>query len=626
MRQRGNRKFWRKNAIVALGLGLLVACSPTEQAQQEKASSDTGFRRETTAGAVVGFKDEKTGSHAWLGMPFAAPPVGDLRWRAPTPVKPWSGDRQAINFSSECVQPAPGNKGLTGQEDCLYLNVWAPATAIKNASLPVMFWIHGGGNITGAGSLYDGGLLAAKQDVVVVSINYRMGYFGWLSHPALAGKEATPEDRSGNFGTLDMIAALKWTRDNIAGFGGDPDRVMVFGESAGGLNTLAMLVSPKAKGLFHRAIKQSGAVWQYSHEEVEHFVDDPVSPGHPMSSPELLLQLLQIDGLASDRASAKARLAAMADAEIAAYLRSKSYAQIDDGMKAAGNANGLVIADAMNAVDSAPRMIGDGAVLPKADFIDTIKSGHHNKVPVMIGNTRDEVNLMLQWMDSYVRKEEGRIIIRDEKRYNLSADFIDRLYQSVYSDAYADALMQAQEEPVFSYRFDWDEQPVVDGVDKSVLLGAAHALEIPFVFGVDQLNGLEDLPGVKKADFNGPGYAPLSEAMMSYWAEFTAAGSPGKGRKGQQPEWTARNADGAKTMLLDTPLDKGLRMADLTRDRETVVAQMAIDPRPENQQERCRLYEDVYKIFYNTRHALMTEEEYTALTEGVCETDQEVKK
>ncbi len=240
--------------------------------------------RSTASGEVIGFIDDY-GAQAWLGIPFAAAPTGALRWQAPLPSPAWQGVRETLAIGNMCPQfasllsgagqtPEPGQ--IVGSEDCLYLNVWAPANAEK---LPVMFWIHGGGNTIGHGGSYSGARLATAQNVVLITINYRMGVFGWFSHPALGSGD--PLQDSGNYGTLDVVRALEWTRQNIATFGGDPDNVTVFGESAGGFDTLAMMASPMAAGLFHRAIVQSGGFGVTTMNHAQNFATEG---GHERSA------------------------------------------------------------------------------------------------------------------------------------------------------------------------------------------------------------------------------------------------------------------------------------------------------------------------------------------------------
>lgn len=210
-----------------------------------------------TSGPLVG-SESLEGMRAFLGIPYAAAPVGDLRWRSPQPVVGWKEPRDATSFGAACPQPDDRFSGLTPKvqdEACLYLNVWTPKKA--DAPLPVMVWLHGGAHRFGAGSVpfYDGKSLA-QRGVVVVTINYRLGYLGYFSHPALDA-----ENEGGNFGLMDQKAALEWVRDNIAAFGGDPKQVTLFGESAGGADTLYLMADPKSQGLFQRAIVQSGGGW-----------------------------------------------------------------------------------------------------------------------------------------------------------------------------------------------------------------------------------------------------------------------------------------------------------------------------------------------------------------------------
>ena len=227
--------------------------APPVAAQQ--VAIDSGAVAGTTADGVTSFK----------GIPFAAPPVGDLRWKSPAPVAAWGEPRAATAYGPDCMQnPLPGIQAGSRpmSEDCLTLNVWTPKAA-KGVKLPVMVWIHGGGFVGGSGTLpeTDGGLLA-KRDVVVVSFNYRLGRFGFFAHPALGN--------DGNWGLMDQVAALKWVQRNIASFGGDPAKVTIFGESAGGESVSRLMASPAAKGLFARAIVASGGAQRLFDRAVDH--------------------------------------------------------------------------------------------------------------------------------------------------------------------------------------------------------------------------------------------------------------------------------------------------------------------------------------------------------------------
>jgi len=228
------------SAFASLALLALVA-----SAQEPPAVTVTGGK--VQGGTLKG------GGAVFKGIPFAAPPVGDLRWREPMPVQPWTGTRDATHFGARCMQ-----SGADVSEDCLYINVWTPEWPPK-ARKPVMLWIHGGGNFAGASSeaIFDGEALA-QHGVVLVSVNYRLGVFGFYAHPELTAE--SKHHASGNYGLMDQVAALQWVRDNIARFGGDPRNVTIFGESAGALDINVLMTSPLAKGLYARLIGESGPV------------------------------------------------------------------------------------------------------------------------------------------------------------------------------------------------------------------------------------------------------------------------------------------------------------------------------------------------------------------------------
>ncbi|HJQ81917.1 MAG TPA: carboxylesterase family protein [Lacipirellulaceae bacterium] len=257
------------------------------------------------SGDLQGVVDD--GVESFKGIPFAAPPVGDLRWRPPQPPARWSGVRQAAEFGPNCMQgrfgPPPAAGAPTGPvhlEDCLYLNVWRPAAATAR-NLPVMVWIHGGGFTGGSSSAPNtSGVGFAKQGVVLVAMNYRLGRFGFFAHPALSRER--PDENKGNYAYMDQIAALQWVKRNIAFFGGDPNNVTIFGFSAGGVSVHSMLASPQARGLFHKAIAQSGG----SRDSVltaRPMSKDGVDPNYPVSAETIGSQFARsmgIDGMDED--------------------------------------------------------------------------------------------------------------------------------------------------------------------------------------------------------------------------------------------------------------------------------------------------------------------------------------
>jgi para-nitrobenzyl esterase len=562
----------------------------------EQPAPDPASRRIAPAGEVVGFQG-RYGSHVWLGIPFAKPPTGALRWRAPQPLEPWAGRRAALAFGSPCTQFASAFGGVdsaragtpVGSEDCLYLNIYAPRFAeaevpAGTARLPVMLWIHGGGNSIGETGFYNGGNLAATHRVIVVTTNYRLGPFGWFRHAALRADGTTEVDRSGNFGTFDLVRALQWVRDNIAAFGGDPNNVTIFGESAGGANVFTLLLSPPARGLFHRAIVESGGLRMSTVAEAERFTDD-AEPGDANSSGEALLQLLVKDGAAADRTAAKARLGAMSNAEVERYLRAKTNFEI---LGAYEPMPGLGMIDM-------PKVFRDGTVLPQEEPMQRFaRTDGYNSVPVMLGTNRDENKLFMFGDPERVR----RILwifprLRDAQRYNLSAEYSAKMWKATGADEPAAAMRAAQGPSVFVYRFDWDEEPMVLGADLSVMLGAAHAFEIPFVFGHFDLGRQANMIFTKE---NEPGRAALAAQMMSYWAEFAYKGAPGRGRDGGLPQWTPW--DGAtpaspKFLVFDTAAGGGLRPSADALTQKGVLAAVDADSRLPKQRDKCLIFREL---------------------------------
>jgi para-nitrobenzyl esterase len=600
--------------LIAAVIAAALACG--RDGESPPPPADLSSKRVIQQGGLVGFASEE-GAHVWRGIPFARPPLGDLRWRAPEPPEPWTGTLETVSFGSSCVQFAGPRAAIEGKaagepmgsEDCLYLNVYAPrfepdAVPRGEKRLPVMLWIHGGGNTIGDARVYDAGRLALRHRLIVVTVQYRLGVFGWFAHRALRGEGATVDDGSGNYGTLDLVRALRWLQENISAFGGDPERVTVFGESAGGRNTFSMLLSPRARGLFHRAIVQSGAIRTSPMARAEHFVD-ALAPGDPWSSGEVLLKLLIRDGEVADRESGKARLAAMSDAEVTGYLRGKSAYQVLSVYE--GNRLGGMY--------SIPQLLRDGNVLPEAEPIEALaRPGGYNRVPVVVGSNREENKLFLAFDSPYVTRLFGiPLWVNDERRYDLAAEYGALMWKAVGVDEPAGAMRGAQGPSVYAYRFDWDEEPTLLWSDFSKLLGAAHALEIPFVFGHFDLGWASRFlfDEEKRA-----GYEELSKSMMSYWAEFAYTGDPGRGRDGEEPRWTAWDDSGqgaAKFIVFDSEEGGGLRMSSEAVTQEGVVERVAMDPRFESWRERC----EVYRGFVG-RIARMSEEWYESVGEGTC--------
>jgi len=556
--------------------------------------TDPSSLRHPAAGPVTGLAGEHN-THYWLGIPYAR--AG--RWQAPEPLPPWQTAKEATSFGPFCSQyggPAvtlnPFLWGdILGSEDCLHLNIWAPAYTTASVPrseglLPVMLWIHGGGNSAGRADSYDMAALAGMENVIVVTINYRLGALGWFTHPALQELAASAEESSGNYGTLDIIQSLRWVQDNIEAFGGNPKRVTVFGESAGGRNVLSLLASPIANGLFHGAIVQSGLSDMTTPERATNYRDSAVA-GDPGSSAEVLLSLLMEDGSASSREDARKQVAAMSSTQVAAYLRSKSPQQLIPHYPEVGMGMYLF-----------PQLIRDGHVLPKQDMPSVLANPkRHNIVPVILGTNRDEAKLFLLADPSVVATRFGlfRSVV-DPGLFEIKNRYLSDYWRADAVDQLADALAQSQPGKVWAYRFDWDEGGDTLTGDYAQLYGAAHSLEMPFVFR--QWQGLS-MPGVFN-DENRPAAEELSRIMMGYWGAFAHQLKPGNGRGHGPVDWQAWQASPApaRHIIFDTHANGGVRMAAQRLTMTELKTRLATDTAVENKQLRCELYA---RMFYRSR-------------------------
>lgn len=595
--------FFLEHAASLLVLSvLLAACA------DDLPKADPATRRDLARGVVVGTSLEDERVHAWLGLPFASAPVADLRWRAPQPPAAWEGEREALASGSEC--PQLGGDPVMGSEDCLYLDVFAPAMApdalpTGEDRLPVMYWIHGGGNSMGAGHQIPPQALARDNGVIVVTINYRLGIFGWLSHDALRATANGPEDASGNFGTLDMIRGLEWVQENIAAFGGDPDRVTIFGESAGGMNVFSLLVSPRAKGLFHAAIAESGSPTALTRDEAENYTDDPDAPGLPGSSSELVIALLQQAGKAEGRATAKEVAAAMPPEALEAFLRGFSTEELLQPFIDA-------MGDSAMPIYVSPNIFQDGHVVSRGEPIELLATpGAYNAVPFIAGTNRDESKLFFAMNSPHVETTFGfPSSFTNERMYDVEGEYGGMIWRAMGADEPISAMREAQGPSVWAYRFDWDEEPVVLGMDLSKLIGAAHAVEMLFVFD------LTDLGFANRFVFADPeSAAKLSEQIRSYWANFAHTFRPGRGQSGDLPEWKpwGTSARAPKYIVFDTEGDGGIRMESDRIDQAFVLARAAKDPRLLSDEERCR----VFRNFVQWSEALSVSG-YAEIGDGMC--------
>ena len=505
--------------FVMAAIWLITPLRPAVSADEQKAAMlawGGDLVVQTAYGLVKGKKD-KNDTLTWLGIPYASPPAGDLRWKAPQPPQAWSDIRDATHFGSRALQKKAILGWTEGSEDCLYLNVWRPADA--STDLPVYVWIHGGGNSSGASNAipdYYGNGLASKAHVVFVSINYRLGIFGWFSHPALR-ENADPDSASGNFGTLDIIQALRWIQENIAAFGGNPDRVTVAGESSGAFNALTLLMSPRAQGLFHQAVIESGYKTATTKETAEAFAN------------ELIKKLLIREKKASTIAEAEDLFAHLPQKELAQWLRSLPAKNMLAVFKSAPS--GMI---------SFPYPVWDGDVLPSTGF-DALADAAV-RVPIIIGTNKEETKIF-QWL--------GRANSKDPF-YQAYAELSSARWKADGADGMADALTSNPDQPpVYVYRFDWGAYHP-DGTNvlpEAVArrLGAFHSLEISFFLGTDTIHGNIILFNQIITKENEKELRALQNQMVSFIRNFAWTGDPNLA-----PEWSIASpgmslADNAET-------------------------------------------------------------------------------
>lgn len=553
---------------------------------------DPATLRRVAGGEVIGSR-EPEGVHAWRGIRYARPPVGALRWRAPQPAPAWEGVLEALQHGAMAPQYADLLSGapramhgrVIGEEDCLSLNVFAPACAPgevpqRAQRRPVMVWIHGGGNAVGTSSTYDAiRNLALHDGVVAVTVNYRLGVLGWFTHPALHEADAaTPEERSGNFGTLDLIAALRWVQANIASFGGDPGNVTIFGESAGGQNVLTLLASPLAAGLFHRAIAQSPVSETFSVKEASDWSEAPLE-SHRRSAREVTAQLWTAQGRAADRAQARQQLDQAPASEIAGFLRSLSPEQLLH-----------VFTPGSVGVYLCPRPARDGVVLPREALAQVFASGAWNRVPVILGSNRDEYRTFLADKPEHARLVAGKLpVLRDREAYAAETHYASLAWRALHVDSPADAMLRGGHADVWTYRFDWDEAPAIPFVRPDLLLGAAHGMEMAFT--MRDTRGELDIFGVN-TPFNRAGRIALAGTMGSAWTAFARDGAPAV----PGSAWSRRTlaSDDADSLVFDSAHGGGLRMAALRRAIGAIKLSLENDAAIASAQLRCRIYARVF--------------------------------
>jgi para-nitrobenzyl esterase len=533
------KRLYRERSIGLIGFAraLMLISAQAVAATPTQIRIDSGIVEGRVDDGVLSFK----------GIPFAAPPLGNLRWRPPQPVQPWDGVRDAKDFGHDCMQkPFPGDAAPLGNEpseDCLTLNIWRPAAKAKK--LPVMVWIYGGGFVNGGSSpaVYSGTQFA-KQNIVLVSFNYRLGRFGFFGFPALT--QEFPDEPKGNYGYMDQLAVLQWVQRNIAAFGGNPNNVTVFGESAGGGSVHMLLASPLAQGLFHKAIVQSGGGRGNLMGDRRLTESKPELP----SAEEIGVNFARKHGIDGS------------DAEALAQLRALPAEQILDGMN-------------MTALFTPVKVplyggpIVDGKIVVAAP--ETVyRNGGQAKVPIIIGANSADIGFGFAPNKEALFATFGPLKDQAIAAYDPNGNAgLSALRATVAMDRgmieparFVAAQFAAQGLPSYEFRFSY----VAQSMRKQWKDGAPHATEIPFVF---------DTVAAKYNDQLAPQDSAIARVANTYWVNFAKTGNPNGAGLPQWPRY-----DPQRDELLDFGAEGTAKpITDPWRARLDVTAAVANQPK-----------------------------------------------
>jgi para-nitrobenzyl esterase len=508
---------------LSLGITMILFLHSAPVSAQKTVTIDSGTLQGVAANGVIAFK----------GIPFAAPPVGNLRWRPPQPAPHWSGTRSAAEYGNDCMQlPFPSDAAPLGtkpDEDCLVLNVWRPQAKSQH-KFPVMVWIYGGGWVNGGSSpsVYDGSQFA-KGGVVFVSFNYRLGRFGFFAFPALTKED--PNGFHGNYGYMDQIAALKWVQRNIAAFGGDPSQVTIFGESAGGFAVHMLLNTPLTKGLFQRAIIESGGGRGADPGGSSHL--SKVVGGKP-SAESIGVAFAESMGIDGDGSAALAKLRSLPAEEIVNGLNMASMFQ------QAGTYSGPII---------------DGKIVTE-DLTTSYLAGKQHHVPVIVGANSMDIGFTAAKTEEELFAPFGTQAREAEDIYDpLHTGNLRLIGQKVAGDAlmieparFVAQTLSSDGQPVWEYRFSYVAESM-----RNQWPGAPHASEIPYVFDT-----VKDRYGAALTSAD----EQAARAMNAYWLQFAKTGDPnGAGL----PQWPAYHSKSDE--LMDFTDNGPVGKADPWKDR-----------------------------------------------------------
>jgi para-nitrobenzyl esterase len=518
----------------------------------------------TSSGKVQGYFKNKVINYD--DIPYAMPPIGDLRWKAPREIL----DSNSVIKNKDnnfCVQEpssmggAPGEGILAGTEDCLYLDIKTPQKK-SSELLPVMFWIHGGGNTSGLKDLYDYSKMVNRHDVIVVAINYRLGAFGWFTHPSIQGNQKGI-DKASNFGTLDIIQALKWVNKNIKLFGGDSNNITIFGESAGGHNVLSLMVAPQAKGLFHKAISQSGYTTSVSTKQA--YLIEKTSPIFDHTSNEVVKRLIvNYKDLSSEDLYKK--LKGLSTERFFNEYSDKSNLEV-------------------------PLLANDGIVIPLEGLEKALgNSSYVSDVPFMAGSNRDEVKLWIGSAKYFVNLSYSffgsilgipRVTIKDEDAFEAFNYYRSEAWRVRGVIEPISSLNKVGSKNTYAYKFDWDDHRRFIIADFKKLIGASHGTEISLVTGNNKLvegYGFLIYPA-------GPSKKFISKNMMLFWSNFAKEGRPGSSSNGVNWDpYDHYKKDTKNFMILDNKRNMKIVSSDITYKK--LVEELNIDTRV-NEIERC---------------------------------------